>query len=195
MAVVKAQHKPIPPSEKVFHQGIKLARRKHDELGSLKSDVRECDVANPYFNSAHRASSSNPAKVRAFVNIRESAVGTLYKRGHISEAQWAAAGRFRMYWEKSGAKGTVAIDYRRVQVDGGKMQDPLSDRTVDAVQRLNDCMPVLGRRTFELMVKVVGQGMEIADIAQTQREKKTFSDYLKDGLEDLAAHWGYKNKK
>lgn len=195
MTAAKAQNKPLSPSEKVLRDALKLARRKHDEIGSLKSDVRERDVPNPYFNSAHRASVTNPAKVKAFVNIRESAVGTLYQRGHINDAQWAAAGRFRMYWEQSGAKGVVAIDYRRAQVDGGKMQDPLSDRVVEAVQHLNNCLPVLGKRTFDLMIKVVGQGMEIADIAVTQREKKTFSDYIKDGLDDLSVHWGYKNNR
>jgi hypothetical protein len=44
------------------------------------------------------------------------------------------------------------------------------------------------------MIKVVGQGMEIADIAKTQREKTTFSDYIKDGLEELSVHWGYKTR-
>jgi hypothetical protein len=128
------------------------------------------------------------------VNIKESAAGTLYSRGHIKDAQWAAAGRFRQYWERSGAKGTIAIDYSREQVDGGKSIDPLQDSMVDAVRQLNECRPVLGRKAFDLMIKVVGQGMEIADIAKTQREKTTYSDYIKDGLDALAVHWGYKTR-
>ncbi len=53
---------------------------------------------------------------------------------------------------------------------------------------------ILGRKVFDLMIAVVGQGMEIADIAKTQREKTTYSDYLKDGLDALADHWGYKTR-
>jgi len=44
-----------------------------------------------------------------------------------------------MHWEQSGAKGAIAIDYGRVQVDGGKGIDPLADRVVDATQQLNEC--------------------------------------------------------
>ena len=121
-------------------------------------------------------------------------MGTLYSRGHINDAQWAAAGRFRQYWEQSGAKGTVAIDYGRELVDGGKGIDLLPDSMIDAVQRLNECKPVLGHKAFDLIIKVVGQGMEIADIAITQREKTTYSDYIKDGLDVLAVYRGYKTQ-
>lgn len=71
---------------------------------------------------------------------------------------------------------------------------PLPDRVVDATQQLNECSYVLGKRTFNIMIKVVGPGTEIADIAKTQREKTTFSDYIKDGLKELAVHWGYKTR-
>nr|DAH62811.1 MAG TPA: hypothetical protein [Caudoviricetes sp.] len=191
MAAITEQRK---SNDKNLRDALKVARRKHDEPGSLKSTVRTCGVPNPQFNPAHQPSRLNPVKVKALVNIKESAVGTLYARGHINDAHWAAAGRFRMYWEQSGAKGAIAIDYGRVQVDGGKAVDPLPDRVVDATHHLNCCLPVLGKRTFDIMIKVVGQGMEIADIAKTQREKTTFSDYIKDGLEELAVHWGYKTR-
>lgn len=164
------------------------------EIGTLKSDIRVHRVPNPFYSPEHSGESWNPPKIKAYVNINESAVGTLYSRGHINEAQWAAAGRFRKYWERSGAKGTIAIDYAREQVDGGKAIEPLPDSMIDAVQRLNECRPVLGRKVFDLMIKVVGQGMEMADIAKTQREKTTYSDYIKDGLNELAEHWGYKTQ-
>lgn len=83
-------------------------------------------------------------------------MGTLYSRGHINDAQWTAADRFRQYWEWSSAKGTIAIDCGREQVDGGKGIDPLPDSMIDAVQGLNECKPVLGRKAFDLMIKVVG---------------------------------------
>ena len=42
------------------------------------------------------------------------------------------------------------------------------------------------------MIKVVGQGMEIKDLAESQRDRKTLGDYIKDGLDELAVHWGYR---
>ena len=191
MAAITEQRK---SNDKRLRDALKVAWRKHEEPGSLKSTVRLCGTPNPHFNPAHQPSRLNPIKVKALVNIKESAVGTLYARGHINDGQWAAAGRFRMCWEQSGAKGAIAIDYGRVQVDGGKGVDPLPDRVVDATQQLNECSYVLGKRTFDIMIKVVGQGMEIADIAKTQREKTTLSDYIKDGLEELAVRWGYKTR-
>ncbi len=164
------------------------------EVGTLKSDIRVHRVPNPFYSPDHSGESWNPPKIKAYVNIKESAVGTLYSRGHINDAQWAAAGRFRQYWERSGAKGTVAIDYGRAQVDGGKSIDPLPDSMIDAVQRLNECKPVLGRKVFDLMIKVVGQGMEIKDLAANHRERTTLGDYLKDGLDELAVHWGYRTQ-
>ncbi len=95
--------------------------------------------------------------------------------------KWAAAGRFWMLWERSGAKGAIAID-------------PSPDLVVKATHHLDNCLPILGERTFDIMIKVVGQGMEIVDIAQTQREKTTFIDYIKDDLQELAVHWGYKTR-
>lgn len=79
-------------------------------------------------------------------------------------------------------------------MDGGKGIDPLPDSMIDAVQRLNECKPVLGRKAFDLMIKVVGQGMEIKDMAESQRDRKTIGDYIKDGLDELAVHWGYKTQ-
>lgn len=164
------------------------------EVGSLKSEVRVHRVHNPFYTADHAGEAWNPQKVKAFVNIKESAIGTLYSRGHINDAQWRAAGRFRLYWEKSGAKGASAIDYGHEQVDGGKAIDPLPDRVVEAVQQLNACKPVLGAKAFRLMIAIVGQGMEFNDLAETQRERKTLSDYIKDGLDELAVHWGYKTQ-
>lgn len=164
------------------------------EVGSLKSEVRVHRVPNPFYSPDHSGETWNPQKIKAFVNIKESAIGTLYSRGHINDAQWAAAGRFRNCWEQSGAKGASAIDYGYEQVDGGKAIDPLPDRVVEAVQQLNACKPVLGKKAFDLMIAVVGQGMEIKDIAETHRERMTLSDYLKDGLDALAVHWRYKTQ-
>lgn len=69
-------------------------------------------------------------------------------------------------------EGASAIDYGHEKVDGGKTVDPLPDRAVEAVQQLNACKPVLGRKAFNLMIAVVGQGMEIKDIVESQRDRK-----------------------
>lgn len=65
---------------------------------------------------------------------------------------------------------------------------------VEATQHLNGCRKLLGKRTYDLMIKVVGQGMEIKNMADNHRERTTLGDYLKNGLNDLAVHWGYKTQ-
>ncbi|NKC29136.1 hypothetical protein HED52_21545 [Ochrobactrum ciceri] len=59
-------------ADKRLRDALKVARRKHDEPGSLKSSVRVCEAPNPHFNPAHQPSRSNPIKVEALVNIRKA---------------------------------------------------------------------------------------------------------------------------
>ena len=74
------------------------------------------------------------------------------------------------------------------------MYDPIPDRVIDAARELSACVPVLGRRTYTLIHRVVGQGLQIKDIAETHREKTTLADCLRHGLEDLAEHWSLKTR-
>ncbi|MEK1933075.1 MAG: hypothetical protein AAAC47_25515, partial [Pararhizobium sp.] len=88
--------------------------------------LRAVTVENPYFSRARAGDATNPRKINAVVNIRESAITMLASRNKIDAAQVAAATRFRALWEAMGGKGAGAIDYRREYVDGARRSDPIT---------------------------------------------------------------------
>lgn len=160
-------------------------RRRH----TRKLDLVMDKVDNPYFTASHRESESNPRRVNAVKNIRESAVETLYARGKLDKAQKAAADKFRQLWEACG--GTIAaLDYGREPVDGGGRTDPLPERRANAGRELARCRSLLGKRLYDLVCRVCGQGHALSDLGADGRFKKTAADNLRDSLDDLASMWG-----
>lgn len=146
-------------------------------------------VDNPYFTADHRESQSNPRKIDAVKNIRESAIETLYARGRLDLAQKQAADRFRRIWEACG--GTIAaMDYGREPVDGGGFVDPITERLVKAGRELKDCRDLLGARLFSLVCKVCGQGLALQEVSDESRERLTAADNLRTSLDDLGEMWG-----
>lgn len=155
-----------------------------------KTEMAPADVDNPYFSTDHAESVDNPKRIRVSKNLRESAIETLFARGKLDEAQRRAADRFRATWEACGGAGTGAMDYTRTHVDGGGTRDPISERVVDAGKDLASCRIMLGKRNFDLVCKVCGQGLSFSDITTDARAKLTMADNLRDSLNDLAQGYG-----
>lgn len=161
-------------------------------------------VDNPYHNKDHyqpktdgdeNSDASNPVKVSAKFNLKESPIGLLAHRRIINEAQVRAAAEFRKLWETMGGAGVRAMDYSIDAVDGGGIADPISHHQMDAAKKLRDLRKHVGIRPYDILVKIVGQGIEITTLGKTQRERLTISDYLKDGLEDSAKFWGFETRQ
>ena len=155
-----------------------------------KQDMRVVEVDNPYFSADHREGPSNPKRIKAVKNMRESAVETLFARGKLDEAQKKAADRFRATWEACGGAGAGAMDYAQLRVDGGGAKDPISDRQIDASKALRACRDILGQRNYDLVCKVAGQGLSLSDITSEARLRLTLADNLRASLDDLARMWG-----
>jgi hypothetical protein len=90
-------------------------------------------------------------------------------RDGIAEIRFEAGSRFRTYYERAGIGGARAIDYGRVKVDGGVMQDPLSEQVQDAYDWLNgvahkDCK--VGALGYAVLVAICGDGLTIAKAAE-----------------------------
>ena len=160
-----------------------------------KVEIVTADMDNPYFSADHPASETNPRRIRVAKNLRESAVETLFARGKLDEAQKKAADRFRATWEACGGAGTGAMDYTRTHVDGGAARDPISERQVDAGKELAGCRLMLGKRNYDLVCKVCGQGLSFSEITTDQRAKLTMADNLRTSLDDLAEAWGITTRK
>lgn len=159
-----------------------------------KEKVEKVYVDNPFYSRAHDGEGSNPIKIQAQVNIKESAIATLAARKHIDPGQIMAADRFRALWESMGGAGAGSFDYSKEPVDGGGAREPLTERQIRAGFELNHIRSVLGNRAYDIMSKIAGQGFAIQELATSHRERTTLTDYLKDGLTDLAREWGYENR-
>ncbi|AGA64883.1 hypothetical protein B488_08910 [Liberibacter crescens BT-1] len=80
-----------------------------------------------------------------------------------------------------------------IRVDGGVRNDGITENRISALQQLVACRNLLGVRAYEFMIAVAGQGKAISDMGSSVRERTTIADYIKDGLDVLAQHWGYKS--
>lgn len=167
---------------------------KHLSAGRLKLKVQTAEVDNPYFQPGYAESPSNPRTVRAYVNVRESAIETLFARGSLDRPQKQAADRFRSLWETMGGAGAGAIDYTQEHVDGGGASDPISLRQLAAGKELKRCRILLGARGFALVSNVAGDGRSLPEVAgPTKRDRLSAADALRGFLDDLAEMWGYRN--
>ena len=52
-----------------------------------KTVLADAEVDNPYFSAAHAETAGNPRRIRAFVNIRCSAVISLANRGFLKDTR------------------------------------------------------------------------------------------------------------
>lgn len=166
-------------------------KKKPKPLGwRSKLEPYDVTIDNPLFMPDHKADRTNPIKIKATINAAESPIGRMIVRKQISEAQGMASIEFRRLWEAMGGAGVKALDYSRDQVDGGGIAEPISIRQMDAARKLRSLREYIGTRHYDVLVKVVGEGIEVNVIGRSHREKLTLMDYLKDGLEDAATFWG-----
>lgn len=152
------------------------------------------DVDNPMFSADHAESTGNPKRIQALQNVRESPITWMYahkEQTGVTEAQVAAAGRFRRLYETAGGAGVGSIDYLREPVDGGGVTDPIGDHMMDAANRLKDVSTRLGPAGYDLVEKVCGQCLFISQLTPRRREQDTLSKRLKECLDSLATYWGF----
>ena len=64
-----------------------------------------------------------------------------------------------------------------------------------AVQELVRCQRLIGRRGFQVIEAVCGEGKALAEIGQTKRERLTLADNLRSDLDDLAQMWGLRTNR
>lgn len=173
----------------------KAKRRK--KIGNMKTEVTTREVPNPLFMADHDEGSGNVRMIHAAINVRESAVETLYARGLLDDGQKRAADRFRAIWEAMGGAGAGAMDYTREPVDGGGAREAITDRLVRAGQEMHMAERALeaahGRYAVKLVGYVAGDGHSIRDLTQTRRQRDTMTDMLRLYLDVLAELWGFSN--
>ena len=149
-------------------------------------------VEDPDYSRDHEEGKlGNRRFASAVVNVRESAVETLFARNFLAQSQKRAADHFRSLWEAAGGKSS-SIDYTQDRVDGG-CGDPIVAR-LTAAKELEHCRALLGSRHFNNIEKLCGQGRTLSDLARNKRDRLTLADNLRADLDDLAVRWGMRTR-
>lgn len=156
---------------------------------STESKITLAMVQNPYWSPAQSETFSRFINVA--INPRESAVGAMYARKLLDEAQALSATRFRQLWETLGGKGAGAIDYTKEPVDGGKIAEPIDLRQMQAGIELKRCREKLGERGYKLVSQVCGEGYQISELVDGKRAQLSLMDALRGFLDDLCVMWRY----
>lgn len=156
------------------------------------AEMRSVEVENPYFSADHAESSANAKRINAAINVRESAIETLYARKFLALSQKRAADRFREIWESAGGK-SASLDYTLDKVDGGR-GDPIVSR-LHAAQELQRCRRLLGVRGYETVQAVCAEGKALDMLTPHKRERLTMADNLRADLDDLATMWHMQTKR
>lgn len=156
-------------------------------------------VDNPYYNPAQpEGVDGNDKKSPAIVDIRESAIETLYGRNQLSRMEKAGADEFRRLWETYAKANISAFDYSADRVSSGGRGGPVTEAQIAAREQLARIKRQIGVRGFDLLSKIAGQGMSLADVGKTNRERTTAADNLRTHLYDVAGIlglWGRSSAK
>jgi hypothetical protein len=169
-----------------------MARHKKRPVSLAGPKVHLATVQNPDWRADLDGEKAFPRDIQAAVNLKESAIETLFARKFLSKSQKQAADRFRELWESAGGKSS-SLDYTQDRVDGGR-GDPVTSKLA-ALQELSRARAYLGMRGYETVEAICGQGKALTDLAPHKRERLTMADNLRADLDDLGGMWGYQTKQ
>jgi len=159
-------------------------------------ELAERQVADPHFDPAYE---KQPRTVAVAVNIRESSIAQMHARGQIDDAQQVAADRLRAVIERAGLCGARGLDPTRERVDGGRRNDGFTEARLDAARELTLLARELGKIGYPVCFLVCGERLSVRELARRmlsrpakQRELDYYGKLLRDHLDVLCFHWGYK---
>lgn len=120
-------------------------------------EVQIAEVQDPY---------EPDKKLTVAKNVKTSPLDWELSRGYIGRDQFLAGERFLKLYEAAEIGGARAIDYSRQKVDTSYVHKGLEVGVMEAAQELKDIRTHLGRRSYDLMVAVVGNRISIDAIAK-----------------------------
>ena len=153
-----------------------------------KHRIRLADVENPEFAPERPESGANQRRIRAVVNLRESAIASLAAYGVLDRTQVAAANRFGAYWELAHGLRLSASTLHE-HIDAGRRGSTAPERQLAAADELIRARALLGEHGFDLVSQICGQGFAIREIYKERRHRATATDMLRIHLDRLATMW------
>lgn len=170
--------------------------------GSVVKRMVDDPMATPAELEARRRKALDRGKPTLLVGKVEAEVrmatliGGLARLTKLSEAQIAAATRFRSLWDGAQIGAARGIDYGRVRVDGGGAGDAGSVVSIDAFEGYRDAVQALGMIDSRLVELVVCHDMSIHAVARlTEGDagrgvRRRIEQRLRVAVLRLAVHFG-----
>lgn len=155
-----------------------------------QTDVRLVSVEDPF----ERGRKLNVAR-----NVRTHPLEEELANCAISEDQYNAGNRFLRLYEQAEIGGAQAIDYTVQKVDTSFVHKGLPLHVMTAAKDLKDIRHFLGRRSYDLLVAVIGNRVRIEALAreasggngwQERLYRKHMRLTLAETLQELVSHFG-----
>jgi hypothetical protein len=140
--------------------------------------------------------SSTGGKIVVTASLRDDALGQLYARKHIDDAQYLAGLKLREWFDLAEIGSIQAIDPGKEAVDGrGQYVEPITDMQMWAHRQLVHVRSVLGHFGYDLCRAVIASGMTMEAVAAThgpvtQLTIKYFGKRFRECLQTLAMDAG-----
>lgn len=142
----------------------------------------------------------NPGdKVVVLRNLRSDPLAQLQARGNIDDAQYAGGRDYQKYFERAESP-IRAIDYGKVQVDGGLPPEDITDGQIKAVSKLKVAHEALGTAGTRIVQEVLVHGLSMEQVANARNMNslayiKYFGKRFRECLETLAMVYGHTNTR
>jgi hypothetical protein len=167
--IKKRRRKEAERSEAAFKDALTAVSEGRSPYVNGGDDLGTIEVGDPL-----EADSKGRLKVRTkIVNLRDDPVGRMAKRGHLGNAEerdirLKAARHWQRFYEHAEIGGARGIDPTRDVVDGGEFVGPDTNKRVVALERLGRLGRALGLEGENLVRRVLGEKMEIREVAAMQ---------------------------
>jgi hypothetical protein len=178
---------------KARSKAAKRAGRKLKPAPVTLAHVAFIEVDNPLHMKDHDESATNPKRITASFNMRESYVGYLRQKEMITAAEKRAADRVRAAVECL-AGANMALDYGREPVDGGGPREPLTERQYQAGKTLKEVSDRLGMQGSAVVVSMCAHNEWPKDLPH-EKLRDYRSLRLRECLEELAVMWGWQTRR
>lgn len=170
-------------------------KRKTKKIKLAQVSFAEIKVENPHFQKEHDISQSNPTHIKANYNPKESYVGYLWQKKIITDAEKWAGDRVRQAYEAMGGSGAPAMDYTRLNVDGGGSSEPITEQQLQAGSILVEASRSLGPDGHDLVIKLAGEGRWPHELTKDKEQRRYMSMRFRECLETLAVAWGRQGRQ
>lgn len=142
-----------------------------------------------YFHQRRTKPGPFVGKAPVAVNLIEL-VGGFARFEDRTEAQMAAAARYRLLWERSQIGGARAVDISAIRVDkSGPPEDIAFMIGEDARREYRAAVQCLGMIRSALVESVVVHDRPLRQIASGSRARARVGQELREALDDLAHHF------